>query len=159
MVRNILVDIFTGGESIYNEGKGISITLHFTPLVHQKAGGAKCRKNAAAPKTTSKILFVHEDMPFREFTTKIIITIKREDLFEGMQVTDGKITDTPYDLHYTIARTAYKNIELQTNADFAAMMAEVQSKLRPALVLTMAEKKVIMYVYYLLWIGLLCLDR
>ena len=81
-------------------------------------------------------------MPFREFLTKIIVTIKREDLFEDMQVLDGEITNTPFDLRYTIARTSCKNIELQTMEDFATMMAQARTKTRAAIVLAMIEKKV-----------------
>lgn len=82
-------------------------------------------------------------MLFRDVLTKIILTIKREDLFQDMQITDGEITNTPFDLRYTIARTASKNIELQSTEDFTTMMAEAQSKPRPAIVLAMVEKKVL----------------
>ena len=148
----------TGGESDYNEGKGISITLHFTALVPKKAGQTKRRKNAAAPKAISKVLFVHEDMPFHEFLTKIIVTIKRKDLFEDMQVQDGEITNTPFDLRYTIARTSCKNIELQTMDDFATMMAEARTKTRAAIVLAMIEKKVF-YISLINYLYIHCLDR
>ena len=89
-------------------------------------------------------MFIHEDMEFRDVLSKIIRTLGREDLFDtfNFNVHAGKIVCTPWDLHYSIARTSLKNIELISTDDFNVMVEEVKTKLRPALLFGLVEKKV-----------------
>jgi len=136
----------TGGPSAYNDGKGISVTTQFSALA-KRVGGAKHRKNAAAPKAISKIFFIHEEMEFLDVIAKIIFSLNREDLFDRFNFHagpsgPGKITCAPFDLHYTISRTTSKNIQLLTTNDFNVMMEEVKTKARPALLIGLVEKKV-----------------
>lgn len=141
-------DSLLGGRSAYNDGKGISVTTQFSALPCLNAG-AKRRKNAAPPKAVSKIFFIHEDMTFKDVLTKLVLTLKREDLFDGFSLDDGTIAQAPFDLLYSIARTSSKNIDLQTVEDFATMMAEITTKSRPSLVISMTEKKASPFTFYL----------
>jgi hypothetical protein len=104
--------------------------------------GVKRRKNAAGPKAISKVLYIHEDMKFRDMLNKFVLTFDRQDFFDHMSFLRGEIVRVPFELRYTIARTASKNIELQTIADYTVMLAEVIMKPRPAIVMFILEIKV-----------------
>ena len=104
--------------------------------------GVKRRKNAAGPKAISKVFYIHEDMEFQDILSKFVFTFKREDFFDHMCFLRGEIVQVPFELHYTIARTASKNIELQTIEDYTVMLAEVITKPRPAVVMFIVETKI-----------------
>ena len=69
-------------------------------------------------------MFIHEDMEFHDVLSKIIRTLGREDLSDtfNFDVHAGKIVCAPWDLHYSIARTSLKNIELISTDDFNVMV-------------------------------------
>jgi hypothetical protein len=108
----------TGSLSDHNNGKGISFTVQFTPL--PKAG--KKRWKNAASQTVSRIIFIHEDMGFRDMITVFTIQLKRQDFFQDLEIIDDKITQAPFDIHYTIPRTASKNIQLLCADDYATLL-------------------------------------
>jgi hypothetical protein len=108
----------TGGLSDHNNSKGISFTVQFTPL---PKAGEKCWKNAA-PQTVLRIIFIHEDMDFRDMITMFTIQLKCQDFFQDLEIIDDKITQAPFDIRYTIACTASKNIQLLCADDYTTLI-------------------------------------
>ena len=76
--------------------------------------------------------------------TAFIIEMKREDLFDGLAWSPPpkKIIHAPFDMRYSIPRTHSKNIGLETQKDYEAMMSEATLKARPTVVLIVTEIKV-----------------
>ncbi|KAG1828911.1 hypothetical protein EV424DRAFT_1536129 [Suillus variegatus] len=54
-------EIEPSGESMYNNGKGITVSMAFTPLLPPPATGEKRRKNAKS-QPINRALFIHEDL-------------------------------------------------------------------------------------------------
>lgn len=134
----------TGGHSLYNDDQGIQVHIKFTPLLPVLAAGEKCRKNATA-KTISKVTYLHEDVPFHDGLAKVLVVIKREDLWDGFQVVDGVIKQAQFDITYTIPRSQLKDVNIESFTDWPEMIKQSVKKGSPEIRLQVTQRK----VYYL----------
>ncbi len=132
-----------GGRSLYNEGKGIKMTIMFTALLSPLDAGKKRRANAKPPVLT-KIEHFHEDMPLRDFLTKLIILIKRQDLFETSWLFHGDELDTDdcFTLSYTIPRRVTDQVIISDGRDYKEMVDEASNKSPHEVKVYMIEKQV-----------------
>jgi len=117
-------------ESLYNEGKGIQITATFIGLLPRPKAGEKRRSNAKPP-TTTKVIYIHEKMPFVNAVYIIVgQSLGRQDLCDaGGLDEDNRLTRvTPFRLEYTIPRSTFKDVELHSAADWKTFMEEAAKK-------------------------------
>jgi len=134
-----------GGESLYNNGKGIKIFLMFTPLPTRPTNGKRPRSNAKAP-TVTKINHFHEDFGFRDFLIKLVSLLEREDLLEGSCLYQGGELDNDsedsFSLAYTIPRHVTVQVRITNEGDFVQMRDEATKKLSAEVKVYIIEKKV-----------------
>jgi hypothetical protein len=86
-------------------------------------------------------MYIHEDMAFKDMITKLLFLLKREELHAGIEMHRGQLVHAPFKLSYTITRTAYKNISIESADEYKTMMENAQAKTNAALVLTALEVK------------------
>jgi len=67
-------------ESAYNDGKGIAVSVTFTPLLPPPATGEKCHKNAKSPPINCAV-FIHGNSTLRDL---LDTTIEYYDISEKM---------------------------------------------------------------------------
>ncbi|KDR74191.1 hypothetical protein GALMADRAFT_21465, partial [Galerina marginata CBS 339.88] len=117
------------GQSLYNDGKGLKMTLLFTPLLAPLEAGKRRRANAKPPVTT-KIEYFHEDVPIRDFVIKALDSVKRTDLFESSWIFQGHElnTDDCFTLSYTIPRRVTDQVIVSNEKDYKQMIEEITSK-------------------------------
>jgi hypothetical protein len=117
-------------ESLYNEGKGIQITATLVGLLPQPKAGEKRRSNAKAP-TTTKVVYIHEKMPFVNAVYIIVgRALGRQDLCEagGLDDDDCLTHVTPFRLEYTIPHSTFKDVEVHSAADWKTFIDEATKK-------------------------------
>lgn len=104
------------------------MTVLFTPL-HRLEAGKKRRANAKPPVIT-KIEYFHEDVPLRDFLTKILTSVKREDLFESSWLFRGRNLDRNncFTLSYTIPQRVTDQIIVSNLRDYSEMVDQATSK-------------------------------
>ncbi|KAG1906133.1 uncharacterized protein F5891DRAFT_975581 [Suillus fuscotomentosus] len=129
------------GESMYNNGKGIAVSMVFTPLLPPPATGEKRHKNAKS-QPINRALFIHEDSTLRNLldTTFEQYDISNKMMY-GIGNRSGLLTPTNFTITYMILRTNYKNIVLGNISDFTTIMEEVKEHRSPAFKLTIVETK------------------
>ncbi|KAF8812901.1 hypothetical protein BYT27DRAFT_7004650, partial [Phlegmacium glaucopus] len=117
------------GPSLYNNSKGIKMTLLFTPLIAPLETGKKRRANAKPPVTT-KIKYFHEDILLCDFLIKALDSIKRHDLFECSWIFQGRELDTDdcLTLSYTIPQRVTDQVIVSNQRDYKQMIDEITSK-------------------------------
>ncbi|KAF8958724.1 hypothetical protein BDZ97DRAFT_1915991 [Flammula alnicola] len=117
------------GPSLYNNGKGIKMTLLFTPLIAPLEPGKKRRANAKPPVMT-RIDHFHEDVPLRDFLIKALTSLKREDLFECSWLFQGQELDDAdsFSLSYTIPRRVTDQVVVVNEKDYKQMVEEASNK-------------------------------
>lgn len=114
----------TGGPSLYNEGKGIKMTIVFTPLPPAETAQKRARKNAK-PTTTSVIEHFHEDMPLADVIVKILfVALKRNDLIEHSCLWHDQEPDETdsFSLSYTIPRRVTNPVRINKGKDFEQLL-------------------------------------
>ncbi|KJA25411.1 hypothetical protein HYPSUDRAFT_109643, partial [Hypholoma sublateritium FD-334 SS-4] len=131
------------GPSLYNDGKGIKMTILFTPLVTPTDAGKKRRANAK-PLVMTKIEYFHEDVPLRDFLTKILASLKRQDLFESSWLFQGHELDRGdcFALSYTIPRRVTDQVVIGDGKDYKEMVHEASSKLPHEVKVYMVENQI-----------------
>lgn len=139
-----------GGPSLYNDGKGIKMTLLFTPLLAPPEAGKKRRANAKPPVMT-RIEYFHEDVPLRDFLIKTLTSIKRRDLFESSWLFQGRELDGNdcFIFSYTIPRRVTDQVIISDEKDYKQMVVEALSKSPFELKVYIVEKKVCHFKYLL----------
>ncbi|EDR07888.1 uncharacterized protein LACBIDRAFT_298195 [Laccaria bicolor S238N-H82] len=118
------------GRSLYNNNKGIKMTIVFTPLLPPPDPRKKRRANAKATVVT-KIDHFHEDVPLRDFLSKTIGTnLKRDDLFENLWLFQGQELDDAdsFSLSYTIPRRVTDVVDIDNDKDYVQMVTEATNK-------------------------------
>ncbi|KDR71157.1 hypothetical protein GALMADRAFT_25054, partial [Galerina marginata CBS 339.88] len=117
------------GQSLYNDGKGLKMTLLFTPLLAPLEAGKRRRANAKPPVTT-KIEHFHEDVPLCDFVIKALDSVKRTDLFGLSWIFQGHELDTDdcFTLSYTIPRRVTDQVTVSNEKDYSQMIDEITSK-------------------------------
>lgn len=115
----------------------------FTPLVTPTDAGKKRRANAKPPVMT-KIEYFHEDVPLRDFLTKILASLKRQDLFESSWLFQGHELDRGdcFALSYTIPRRVTDQVVISDGKDYKEMVHEASSKLPHEVKVYMVENQV-----------------
>jgi hypothetical protein len=140
-------------ESLYNDGKGIQVSVLLIGLLPRPKTGEKRRANAKPPVTT-KVVYIHEKTTFVNGLTQIIIhTFKRRDLCRGGLDSDGNLkkkTSDLFSLAYTIPRTQLKDVEILSEYDWGTFLEEAGKKPSAQGKLTITEKLVSL-VSSLIW--------
>ena len=105
------------------------MTLLHTPLLAPLNTGQKRRANAKPPVIT-KIEYFHEDVPLRDFLTKVLISVKRQDLFESSWLFHSHELDRgdSFTLLYTIPRRVTDQIVISNGRDYKEMVDEATNK-------------------------------
>jgi len=122
---------FAGGPSLYNDNKGIKMTIIFTPLLGPPLDPRKKRRANAKPSVVTKIDHFHEDVPLHDFLSKAIGTnLKHEDLFEHSWLFQGLGLDKAdsFSLSYTILHHVTDQVDISNNKDYAQMVTKATNK-------------------------------
>lgn len=132
-------------ESLYNDGKGIQVSVSLIGLLPRPKTGEKRRANAKPPITT-KVTYIHEKTTFVNGLTQIIVhTFKRQDLCRGGLDRDGNLkkkTSDLFSLAYTIPRTQLKDVEILSETDWGTFLEEAGKKPSAQGKLTIRERLV-----------------
>jgi hypothetical protein len=132
-------------ESLYNDGKGIQVSVLLIGLLPRPKTGEKRRANAKPPVTT-KVVYIHEKTTFINGLTQIIVhTFKRQDLCRGGVDRDGNLkkkTSDLFSLAYTIPRTQLKDVEILSENDWGTFLEEAGNKPSAQGKLTIRERLV-----------------
>ena len=104
------------------------MTVLFTPLRPLEAG--KKRRANAKPPVITKLEYFHEEVPLRDFLTKILMSVKREDLFESSWLFRVRNLDRNdcFTLSYTIPRRVTDQIIISNLRDYSEMVDQATSK-------------------------------
>ena len=132
-------------ESLYNDGKGIQVSVSLIGLLPQPKTGEKQCANAKPPVMT-KVVYIHEKTTFVNGLTQIIVhTFKRHDLCRGGVNRDGNLkkkTSDLFSLAYTIPRTQLKDVEILSENDWGTFLEEAGKKPSAQGKLTIRERLV-----------------
>ncbi|KAF9245918.1 hypothetical protein BU15DRAFT_70976 [Melanogaster broomeanus] len=128
------------GESQYNDGKGLKLSVCFRPLGPPEP---KRRKNAK-PTVIMKVIYIHEAFALKDMVAKVFTAIKRPDLFETSWLYNDRelIGSDSATFTYTPYRSQDKDICIDTEADFAEMVAAIEEAKKPEARLSLVENKV-----------------
>ncbi|KAG1791920.1 uncharacterized protein HD556DRAFT_1309716 [Suillus plorans] len=122
-------------------GKGITVSMAFTPLLPPPATGEKYRKNAKS-QPINCALFIHEDLTLQNL---LDTTFEQYDISDKMMYgignRSGILAPMNFTITYMILRTNYKNIVLGNLSDFTTIMEEVKEHRSPAFKLTIVKTK------------------
>lgn len=116
--------------------------VNFTPIPVVEPG-KKRRANAKHPVLT-KIIHFHEDFTLQDLLSKILMTLKREDLITHSWLYHGRelVESNSISVSYTIPRRVLEQIIINDDADFKQMVEEATFKLAAEAKLFIVEKKV-----------------
>lgn len=132
-------------ESLYNDGKGIQVSVSLIGLLPRPKTGEKRRANAKPPIMT-KVMYIHEKTTFVNGLTQIIVhTFKRQDLCRGGVDRYGNLkkkTSDLFSLTYTIPRTQLKDVEILSENDWRTFFEEAGKKPSAQGKLTIRERLV-----------------
>ena len=135
--------------SNFNDGKGIKVSLCFTPLLLPLTNGKKRRKNAKAT-PENRVFFVHEDQTLQNLVDRAIDSINKNDkLTYCVGNRSGLFAGDNFTLKYTINRSDSKDIQITNLMDFANLIDEIKQLNRPAagFKLFMNERKVSIHTH------------
>lgn len=143
--------VLLGGESLYNDRKGIKMTILFTPLPPAKTVQKRTRKNAK-PVTISVIEYFHKDMPLRDTIVKILFTaLQKEHLIEHSCLWHDQVPNktNSFSLSYTIPHCITNPVQIKRTKDFEQLLHEATSKHPHEVKFYLVENKV--DVLHLCW--------
>ena len=106
------------------------MTIIFNPLPAPPEPRKKCRANAK-PTVVTKIDHFYEDVPLRDFLSKVICTnFKHEDLFEFSWLFQESELEDPdsFTIFYTVPRCITDQVEISSMKDYLQMVDEAKSK-------------------------------
>lgn len=131
-----------GGHSLYNDDKGIKVTIIFTPLP-SVAPVKKRRANAKAPIVT-KISYFHENFTMKDFLSKVTTILKHDDLLEMSWLYHGYEREEPnsFSVFYTVPRRVIEQVEIHENEDYMQMVQEATQKNSAEVKVFIIEQKV-----------------
>jgi hypothetical protein len=131
-----------GGHSLFNDDKGIKVTIIFTPLP-SAAPVKKRRANAKAPVIT-KISYFHEKFALKDFLSKVTTILKRNDLLEKSWLYQGYECEEPnsFSIFYTVPRRVVDQVEMHEDEDYVQMIEEATQKNSAEVKVFIVEKKV-----------------
>ncbi|TFK63535.1 hypothetical protein BDN72DRAFT_720902, partial [Pluteus cervinus] len=117
--------------SAYNEGKGIKMTIVFTPL--SSPDPSKKRRANAKPTPIMKINnFFHGELSFPDALNEIFLVLDQVDLLEDSQLFQGKDLDNEdrdsFILTYTVPRRVSTAVQINDAKDFGEMLDEATYK-------------------------------
>jgi len=142
--------LFPHPESLYNDGKGIQVSVLLIGLPPRPKTGEKRRANAKPPITT-KVMYIHKKTTFANGLTQIIVhTFKRQDLCKGSLDSNGnhsdgnlkKKTSDLFSLAYTIPCTQLKDVKILSENDWGTFLEEAGKQPSAQGKLTIREKLV-----------------
>src|SRR5882762_1382577 len=133
-----------GSTSLFNDGKGIKVTVSFLPLPPPLKTGEKRRKNAK-PKLVKGILYVHEDQSLSQFLDAVIDNIdETRNLTFSIANRSGLLDTDCFTLEYSVNRSDSKDIAIRNAVDYKTLIEEILTLNRPAssFKVQITEKKV-----------------
>jgi hypothetical protein len=114
-----------GSTSLYNDRKGIKVTVSFQPLLPPLKLGEKRHKNAK-PKAINHITYIHEEQGLSEFLDTVIDDINEaSNLAFSIANRSGLLDTDSFTLEYTINHSDSKDILIQNIADYKALIDEI----------------------------------
>ena len=121
-----------GSTSLYNDGKGIKVTVSFQPLLPPLKPGEKQCKNAK-PKAINHIIYIHEEQGLSEFLDTVIDDIDKSSHLAFSMVNQSGLLDTDsFTLEYTTNHSDSKDIPIWNIADYKALIDEITTLNRAA---------------------------
>ena len=121
-----------GFTSIFNDGKGIKVTVSFLPLPPPLKIGEKRRKNTK-PKPVKGIIYVHEDHSLSQFLDAVINNIDEAcNLTFSIGNRSGLLDSDCFTLDYTVNRSDSKDIVIRNTADYKTLIEEILTLNHPA---------------------------
>jgi hypothetical protein len=134
-------------ESLYNDGKGIKVSLCFIPLLPPAKAGSKRRKNAKA-KPENRVFYIHEADSLPQLVDLAIEELDKVDtLTYNIGNRSGFFDPDNFSLQYTINRSSDKDIPLESISKYKDLIDEAVILSRPGFKLVMQEVKVCYYVW------------
>jgi len=133
-----------GSTSLFNDGKGIKVTVSFLPLPPPLKTGEKRHKNAK-PKPVKGILYVHEDQSLSQFLDAVIDNIdETRNLTFSIANRSGLLDTDCFTLEYSVNRSDSKDIAIRNAVDYKTLIEEILTLNRPAssFKVQITEKKV-----------------
>lgn len=129
--------------SVYNDGKGIKISLKFIPQLPRAKPNKKRRKNAKAP-SVNKVFYMHELIAsLYNLICLVLHQIDRNDNRKFYYaVPNGELNADGFYMSYTIPHSDNKDIQLSNDNNFQEMFDKVTAKKKPAIKLKVIEEKV-----------------
>ena len=125
--------------SLYNNGKGIQISVQFQPLLAQCKPGEKRHKNAKATPANA-LYYIHEENDLMGLLGLAFVALT-EARFMFHCDRQGKLITDDFVATYSITRTDAKNIALKSNADYEALLSLATEKTKPQVKLFIEELK------------------
>lgn len=118
------------------------MTIAFTPLQPSEAG-KKRRANAKAP-VISKIEYFHKDASMRDFLAKMLLSLKRDDLFETSWLFRGRDLhqNNSFMLAYTIPRRVTDQVVITEEKDYREMVDQATDRAPNELKVYLVEQQV-----------------
>jgi len=118
------------------------MTIIFTPLP-SVVQSKKRRANAKAPVVT-KISYFHESFALKDFLSKVLIILKRDDLMEHSWLYHGHEREEPnsFSTSYTVPRRVVDQVEIREDEDYKQMVEEATQKISAEVKVFIIEHKV-----------------
>ncbi|KAG1753246.1 hypothetical protein EDB19DRAFT_2021466 [Suillus lakei] len=138
------------GPSQYNNEKGMKFSVLFTPL---QPLDPKCQKNVKLT-TTTKIVYVHEDMSMKDMITKVFENIKRCDLLGTSWLYASCELEGSDSLSFTstVYQSQNKDVSLDNEDDYAELCTRVQDARKAEVALKLLEQKVYPLLVLSIWL-------
>lgn len=120
-------------ESQFNNGRGLAVALSFLALPLPPKAGTKRRANAKAI-VENHLLHIHENATLTDLLDKAInsITGQGKPLLYGIGNRTGSLSPNNFTVKYTIARTEYKDISIESLQDHSTLIDTIKELNRPA---------------------------
>ena len=121
-----------GSTSLFNDGKGIKVTVSFLPLPPPLKTGEKRCKNAK-PKPVKGIIYAHENHSLSQFLDAVINNINEAcNLTFSIANQSGLLNIDCFTLEYTINCSDSKDIAIRNTADYKTLIEEILTLNCPA---------------------------
>ncbi|KAJ7191904.1 hypothetical protein B0H12DRAFT_1246229 [Mycena haematopus] len=125
-------------ESEYNDGQGIRIVTNYQPQLPPLVPGEKRRANARAP-LINRTIYVHEKSSFAEVLDAVFAAVGQDEQTIPFKVVGDSLRTTRFTATWSIARTNFKKMQLQSVKDFGEMMKQALLKGSPEAKLDITE--------------------
>jgi hypothetical protein len=126
--------------SIYNDRKGLLFRINFQPLLPPLKEGEKRRKNTRA-QTINTAIYLHKGAPLSYLIGMAYQALKCIDLSYTFSP-EGVLEHCDVEMKYTIGKTQFKKVMLESEDDYTMLLEEATKKAAPEIKIHMTELKV-----------------